>query len=80
MGKGRGADGEYHSGHRGMISHFACDRETKRGLLRKLLSCFRLDGKTNKESLKGVIYGNLALQSGGEADIIRNPVWRTELS
>ena len=34
-------------------------------LLQNLLSCFCLDGKTNKKCLKGVIYGNPALQSGG---------------
>ena len=31
------------------------------------LSCFSLDGKTNAESLKGVIYGNPALQGGEQA-------------
>ena len=38
----------------------------KKGAVGKplILSCFRLDGK-NKKSLKGVSYGNPALQSGG---------------
>ena len=33
----------------------------------------------SKKCLKGVIYGNPALQSGDEASIIRDPVWKTEL-
>ena len=34
-------------------------------VLQNRLSYFCLDGKINAESLKGVIYGNPALQGGG---------------
>ena len=36
-------------------------------MLQNRLSYFCLDGKINAESLKGVIYGNPALQGGGQA-------------